>query len=132
MAKKHKKSYRFTIPIAPRTKQAVRFSKRGAFQPKSVTEYEAAIKTACQQYMEQQGVGQITQPIRVHARLRKNCTVVTITHIDNPDSYKTEVRGDVDNYAKALLDGLQGDGGIIGNDRQVWELHISKHSKRNQ
>ena len=129
--KKHRKSYRFTIPVAPKTKQAVRFTKKGrAFQPQGVVDFENSVKEFCAEYMQKQNVAQLTQPLRVNIKLRKNSIGVTLTHIDDPDQYKTEVRGDVDNYAKAILDGLQGEGGIIGNDRQVWELHISKHSKR--
>lgn len=128
---KRQKSYRFTIPVEPRTKQAVRFGRKGAFQPKSVTDYEAAVKAACAEYMEKIGLShQLTMPLQVHVRLRKDRTIVTLTPVVDPDEYKTEVRGDVDNYAKALLDGLQGEGGIIGNDRQVWSLNISKHTKR--
>ena len=33
-------------------------------------------------------------------------------------------RGDLDNYAKAVLDGLQ-KGGVLENDKQVIELHLS-------
>jgi len=37
-----------------------------------------------------------------------------------------ELRGDLDNYAKAVLDGLQA-GEAIVNDRQVVALHVSQH-----
>lgn len=37
---------------------------------------------------------------------------------------KRRLTGDPDNYAKAVLDGLQ-IGGMIENDRQVRELHIT-------
>lgn len=113
-----------TFPFTPRTKQSVRFSKRkGAWQPKSVTEFEAAVKAKCQEVMEQRGIKQFTQPVKVHIKLMKDKFVVTITEIG---SYKPTVPGDVDNYSKGILDGLQGAGGIIGNDRQVQELNVTK------
>ena len=37
---------------------------------------------------------------------------------------KRKLRGDLDNYAKAVLDGLQ-IGGMIANDRQVQNLSLS-------
>ena len=34
--------------------------------------------------------------------------------------------GDIDNYCKCLIDGLQGNGGIIPDDKQVTELRATK------
>ena len=116
---------KLTFPIIPRTKQAVRFGRKGAYQPKSVTDFEAAVKERCRQYMEDTGIPQITHPVRVHVRLRKDQFVVQITPMDT--ELRTTVKGDVDNYAKAILDGMQGEGGLIANDRQVYELTILKH-----
>lgn len=39
---------------------------------------------------------------------------------------KSPLTGDVDNYLKALCDGLQGDGGAFLNDRQVHEIIARK------
>lgn len=42
--------------------------------------------------------------------------------------YRPEKRGDVDNYAKTLLDSLQGH--VYANDRQICELHIVRRDDR--
>lgn len=62
-------------------------------------------------------------------RLRRKSFAITITELD-PTKLKATVTGDVDNYAKAILDGLQGDSGAFDNDRSVWELVVQKHEAR--
>lgn len=118
------RTYRLKINVTPKTKQAVRFTKKGAYQPKSVTEFEEAVKEA----WSRSGHPTLTEPCKVKIRLRRNSFTVHITPIRK--AVKATVRGDVDNYAKAILDGLQGEGGAFMNDRQVYELTMIKHEEQ--
>lgn len=89
-------------------------------------EFEQAVKDRCRELLEL-GQSQYTGPIKVRIKLEKKKFLVTITELE---PVKGTVRGDVDNYAKAILDGLQGSDGLIGNDRQVMQLTIDKQGDK--
>ena len=75
------------------------------FKPKRTREYEERVAWACRAFGALNlGAAECSVSIELCAKRR--------------------LTGDPDNYAKAVLDGLQ-IGGMIENDRQVRELHIT-------
>lgn len=60
-------------------------------------------------------------PVSMEIELYKDHIMVTITSIDPPPS---ALRGDIDNYAKSIMDGLNNAAYV--DDRLVRELRVVK------
>tara|TARA_Y100001951_G_scaffold98192_1_gene98730 strand:+ start:2347 stop:2634 length:288 start_codon:yes stop_codon:yes gene_type:complete len=60
--------------------------------------------------------------VRLELTFREDSTAVTIIPVDD---WETKLRGDIDNYIKLALDGIQR-AGIITNDRQVVQVDAVK------
>lgn len=84
--------------------QRVRTNHGRFFKPKRTRDYEELIVWSC----------------RVQNGVMGNAECIVFIEL----CAKRKLTGDPDNYAKAVLDGLQ-IGGMIANDRQVRELHVS-------
>lgn len=95
---------RLVVPGRPVAWQRVRTNQGRFFKPKRTRDYEEAIAWICRASKKKWGEGQLAVDIELCA--------------------KRKLQGDPDNYAKCVLDGLQ-IGGMIENDRQVRELHVS-------
>ena len=61
--------------------------------------------------------------VRIELMFKEDCTFVTIIPAD--EKWSTKLRGDIDNYIKLALDGIQR-AGIIANDRQVVQVDAIK------
>ena len=59
--------------------------------------------------------------LRVRITLHDGLADVEVVELDR--EARTKLRGDVDNYAKSIVDGLV-KGGLIGDDRQIDELEV--------
>lgn len=108
---------RLEIPGRPVPWERVRTNQGRFFKPQRTRDYEESIAWTCKAQRERVG----DTPCDVTIELYEDKTVVVIT--PRPDAPKRKLQGDVDNYAKSVLDGLQ-QGGLIKNDRQVNELHL--------
>lgn len=95
------------------------------FTPKRTSDYEAIVAIAAQQAMKEAGVTKTSELVEV--------TVTAVIEI--PKSYKGKKRtdallgrsapsGDVDNYAKSALDGLNSV--VFDDDKQVVKLTACK------
>lgn len=112
----NKFNYRQTIRIKPRVKQRPRLGRRGrVFTPPQTLEFERAIATAWRGPC-------VDRPVNLTIGLYKDKIVITMTE---SDTETTGLRGDIDNYAKAILDGLNGVG--YTDDRLVRKLLVTKH-----
>ena len=109
---------RLEIPGRPVPWQRVRTNQGRFFTPKETRDYEEAVAMLCR--ATRQSVGD--DPCDISIELHETKAIVLITPV--PDAPKRKLKGDVDNYAKAILDGLQ-KGQMIENDKQVRELHLS-------
>lgn len=104
------------VPIKPKSKQRPRVLRTGhTYTPKVTLEYEAQIKEAWDG-------PQFQSPVSVEIILYKNEIKITIT--EETEEKKSSLRGDIDNYAKSILDGLNGKAYV--DDRQVVKLKVSK------
>lgn len=114
-------SHKVTIHLRPKAKPRPRFSKRGrAYTPQAAHDYEAAIREA---WRDSNGPT-FDGPVSVSVTFRKNRLTLFVKEMD--DKTKSALTGDVDNYLKALLDGLQGEDGAFLNDRQVHHVAARK------
>jgi crossover junction endodeoxyribonuclease RusA len=87
-----------TIPIRPVAKERPRLGKRGyAYTPKRTYNYEKAIGNAWDGPC-------FDEPISVEIKLTKTEVTVTVASARG----ETKLRGDIDNYVKSVLDGLNG------------------------
>ena len=113
----------FTIPGRPQVKQRPRLGrgrgrrgKQRVFTPEATLVFE---KHVAESYDGPRFDG----PVHVRIRLHKDKTTVTI---EDTSAATAGLRGDIDNYCKAILDGLQTDAAALGNDRQVVRLTATK------
>lgn len=85
------------------------------YTPKETVEAEAGLAA--------QWTGRPTEgPIGVWLMMYPDCVDVTVTEIE-PRSPRLQ-RGDIDNYSKLILDGLNGK--AWADDRQIGVLHVEK------
>jgi Holliday junction resolvase RusA-like endonuclease len=111
---------RLEIPGRPIPWQRVRTNQGRFFTPKETRDYEEMVALSAR--MARGRIGDV--PCDVEIELYEDKAVVILT--PRPDAAKRKLKGDVDNYAKAILDGLQ-KGQMIEDDRQVNELRLSFH-----
>ena len=105
------------IPIHPKPKQRPRMSKksRRAYTPQATKDYEDAVAS----YWDGD---KFTTPVSVDVTFSKTGMDVTV---QDATEGSLSLRADIDNYIKALLDGLQ-KGGAFDNDRLVVEIKAVK------
>lgn len=108
---------RLEIPGRPVPWQRVRTNQGRFFTPQETRDYEEMVGMAARAKRER--IGDVACDVEIE--LYEDKAVVTLT--PRPDAKKRKLKGDVDNYAKAILDGLQ-KGQMIENDKQVNELHL--------
>lgn len=108
----------FTIPGRPQVKQRPRMTRRGrVYTPEATTQFERWVA-------ESYGDGPLfTGPVHVRIRLHKDKTVVTVEECAAGTS---GLRGDIDNYVKSVLDGLQMGSAAFKNDSQVVRVTATK------
>jgi len=119
------RTFRCTINHPPRAKQGVRFGPKGTYQNPKILAYEKLVREA---WLET-GHPMLTTPVKVRVKLHPDRSEVWVTEILGEEQEKGTgmPTGDVDNYFKALGDGLEG--AAFGNDRQVRHLTVSKHGR---
>lgn len=117
MTKKSKKPVTFTVPSRPVPKGRPRMTRYGrVFTPKRTLEAEAAVAAA---YPKRRG--KFTGAIAVVMRFTNTGTEVTISQCDDTS---TKLKGDIDNYVKTILDGLNGV--AWDDDKQVLHIEADK------
>ncbi len=105
----------FRIDLPPQVKQRPRMTRRGrVFTPAKTLNYELA---AAQFYDGPKFDG----PVSLHVTFAKQFTDVTIRPAPKPHQF---LRGDLDNYVKALADSLNGV--AYGDDRQIVRLYVAR------
>jgi len=101
----------FVVPGSPKPKQRARRGRTGRwFTPKATVAYEAAVGWAAREA----GIPQCTGPVRLAVSLW----------------FPDRRRRDIDNCAKAILDGLTGV--AWGDDSQVAELAVTRDVDRHR
>lgn len=100
-------AYSFTVVGTPKVKERPRVLKNGrTYTPKATAAYEAAVAAAYK--------GPVYDgPVRLDVCFEKDRTTVRI--IPMAPSDKPSLRGDIDNYLKALQDGLVKSGALDDN-----------------
>jgi len=109
------------IPLPPHPKQRPRAGKgRSVFKPAKSRAFEKEVAL----HVKGQLLGRppITGPVRVSIECSKHGAKLVIEEL--PASKKSKLRGDVDNYAKSYLDGMNKIAYL--DDKQVVELVATK------
>lgn len=104
-----------TVLVKPKVKDRPRMTRRGrVFTPKRTLEYEAVIADAWD--------GPVFEgPVSMDITLENNQVTITVSDtIVKP----TALRGDIDNYVKSIMDGLNGVAYV--DDKQVRKLKVVK------
>lgn len=110
--------HRVVIHIKPLSKPRPRFSRRGGvYVPEHYQGYEDAIAAA----WEQSGGPKYDGPVALTCTFRKDRITVYVKNLDAP---RSKLRGDADNLAKALADGLNGV--AYEDDKQIQRMLIRK------
>lgn len=113
---------RFDIPLPPVAKaraRVVKDPKTGKYRgktPKKTSEYEGMVALHARAAIAQQG-WQHKGNVEVRVIIRKDRATVCV----EPSEVDRFGQSDLDNYVKAILDGLE-KGGVYENDRKVVEL----------
>lgn len=115
--RRHIKQY-FRHNRPPRVKSRPRRGKGRTYTEKQVVAAEQEIAL---DYIRQQG-RKFTGPIAVRIRLHRDHIRVHLR--DLPEDWRSGLRGDADNYAKLVLDGLNGV--AYNDDKQVMSLTVEK------
>lgn len=110
--------HRLTIPVRPKPKGRPRFARGRAYTPKDTVEFERLVAAA----WVASGGPCFAGPVEVTASFTIDGIEVTIRELE-PET-KSPLRGDLDNYLKAVMDGLNGI--AFGDDRQVHRLSADK------
>mgnify|MGYP006268278319 CR=1 FL=1 len=112
---KHTQRYKFRA----KAKQRPRMSRRGrAYTPKATHIFENAVASG---WNKNYWYGD--SPIAIQIVLGKDWFDVTISEYKS-ENEKSPLRGDIDNYAKSILDGLNGV--AFTDDSQVRSLEVVK------
>lgn len=109
---------RIEVPGRPVPWQRVRTNQGRFFTPQETRDWEESVALICRATRQRLG----ETPCRIDIELLEDRAVIVLTPL--PDTEKRKLRGDIDNYAKSILDGLQ-KGEMIKNDKQVVELHLT-------
>lgn len=105
-----------TYNFPPKVKQRPRMTRRGrVFTPKATLEFEQLVRDNWEYEL-------IEGDISVTITLMKDGFEVTVEEYD--DDTKSPLRGDIDNYAKSILDGLNGT--AFTDDRHIRKLVVHK------
>jgi crossover junction endodeoxyribonuclease RusA len=106
--------YSFLIEGKPKPKERPRMTKRGrTYTPKATLEAERRVRDSYSGPL-------FTGPVALNLLFEKDNVQVTIKDA----RWTSGLRGDIDNYVKTILDGLQGK--AFDNDRQVVDLQAMK------
>ena len=104
-----------TVKVRPKVKDRPRMTRRGrVYTTKTTLAFESIIANAWDG-------PKFTGPVSVEIILRKDSIRITIKELDVGS---TPLRGDVDNYTKSILDGLNNVAYV--DDKQVRELKVKK------
>jgi len=107
-----------TFRVKPRVKQRPRYTRNGyAYTPKETREYESLIGRLYK------GRTFVDCPIEIELTFFKDKIEMTITELDH-NQEQSKLRGDIDNYAKAVLDGLNTI--AYADDKQIVSLKLRK------
>ena len=109
--------YAFTVQGRPVPKGRPRMSRKGrVYTPETTKEAEQLYVDSVSDAPSFDG------PVYITLTFTADCTEVKIQTVEG---WKSPLRGDLDNYIKLALDGIQ-KAGIIANDRQVVGVHAIK------
>jgi len=113
------KKYKQFIPIRPLAKERPRATRNGhVYTPKRTSDYEKAVASAYKGPLFD-----ASYTIEVCLEFSIEGTTLVVSATKNPD-HKSSLRGDVDNYVKAILDALNGV--AWQDDKQIIELTVRK------
>lgn len=105
-----------TFKFKPRPKQRPRLGRKGrVFTPAETLEFERSIREAYTGPLFESAVG-------ITISLNKDSFTVTVT--EHATMEPSPLRGDIDNYVKSIMDGLNGV--AYADDRQVRKLQVTK------
>lgn len=114
MAKNRK--HHQTFWFKPKVKQRPRLGRRGrVFTPAQTLEFERQVREAYEGFCAD-------KPVSITISLYKEKFTVTVTECGTLEP--SPLRGDIDNYVKSILDGLNGV--AYEDDRLVYKLQVTK------
>jgi crossover junction endodeoxyribonuclease RusA len=110
--------HRVVIPVKPRPKGRPRYARGRMYTPTATQEFEAAVKAAWVASVGPTFEG----PVEVDLSFDADSVTVTVRTLD--DGIKSPLRGDLDNYVKSTLDGLNKV--AFDDDRRVMRINARK------
>lgn len=115
------REHRFHVAAKPRPKGRPRFAKGRAYTPSETVAFENAVAAA----WRASGGPLFTGPVEVELELAADGVDIVVRELD--PEMKGSLRGDIDNYVKSCLDGLNGMAFV--DDKQVLLLRATKVSR---
>lgn len=111
--------YTFVVDRRPQVKQRPQFGNGRTFTPKQTVEAEKHL-ASCYDGPVFEGL------VGIDANFYPDRTVVRVFDLE---ADRSPLRGDVDNYLKLVLDGLQREAGAFKDDKAVHLVTARKHPK---
>lgn len=109
------------IPVRPVPKGRPRIGRGGhAFTPQKTRDFESVVSS----YMKAAMIGRAPLQGPVRATIQAHIGGIVATFEEIRDHAGSTLRGDVDNYAKAVLDAANGI--IFADDKQVMKIEAEK------
>lgn len=111
------------IPIRPKPAPRPRAQPGGgrSYNPTGYKDWLDAVATYTKIEMLKQN-GPLSGPVIVNLDLRRD--VIALNIIETTTAHRHGLRGDIDNYAKAVLDGIDQGGVFAKSDNQVVGLNV--------
>jgi crossover junction endodeoxyribonuclease RusA len=109
-------NFEIVVPIRPKSKSRPRAGRNGFYTDRKTKDYENLIGQA----YKDAGGPKFENPVNVKLKFKKNSVTIYIEEIES----ESKLRGDIDNYAKAVLDGLNDIAYL--DDKQVLKLDLTK------
>lgn len=112
------REHKIFIATQPRPKGRPRYARGRMYTPATTAEFEREVREA----WERSEGPTFEGPVEVEVEFDSDCLTITVRELD-PD-VKSRLRGDLDNYVKSTLDGLNRV--AFGDDRQVIRMSARK------
>jgi len=116
-------SFTITLPLKPKVASRPRVRKGHAYLEKGYADWLDEAIILLKMIARKQKIRTAEGPLAVGIQLKRDAIRIEVAPSFYPKTSRGALRGDIDNYVKAILDAMQ-KAELIENDRQVERLAV--------